>query len=78
MAYVIMLDKHLEMYKNDWPVVKRSDDIATLLSETQWSGIPTLVPRAKWNMDRLKDKSLIDAQTGSVDAGAIYRQTPKN
>jgi hypothetical protein len=77
-SYAIMLYRDMAGYKDDWPVRRLSHDIGSLRKERQYSGNPTLLPRTLYTMEHIEEKSLIDAQTGSVETGAIYRCTHKS
>lgn len=78
MSYVIMLDKDRLAYPDDWPITSEDSSIAALRNQTQHSGNPTVVPKSGRTMERVEDKSLVDSQSGKVDAGAIYKSTKKD
>ena len=75
--YVIMLDDYLEVYSSYWPISGRADDKETLRKQKQHDGNPSLLSRDEYEMSLEENKSLINAQTGIVDKGGIYKRTAK-
>ena len=75
--FVILLDAYLKAYPSSWPISERANDKETLRKQTQHDGNPALVPRGSYEMSLEESKSLINAQTGEVDCGGIYRRTGK-
>lgn len=76
--FVIMLDDLLAQNPQHWPVSAQSNDKNVLRQLTQHDGIPELQSREAFEMEPTQErKSLINAQTGKRDEGAIYDRIPR-
>lgn len=75
-TFVIMLDHWLEVFPLHWPITATSNNIDALMAMGQYDGSnPTVVPRGAHAAQLLHNKSLVNARTGAVDSGGIYRLT---
>jgi hypothetical protein len=70
--FVIMLDNLLEVLPNHWPISEEAATLEEARLKRQHRGNPIVIPRDQLRMRVLENKSLIDAETGRVDHGAIY------
>ena len=68
-----MLDHLLAAHPAHWPISEQADTLAAARAMRQHRGNPEVIPRSQVAMQRLEDKSLIDAETGRVDPGAIFQ-----
>ncbi len=76
MPYAIILDKDRDrdVYADYWPIVRERDTIDELRGEAQHWGNPMRIPKSTLRMEMIEPKSLINAETGETDSGAIYRE----
>ena len=74
-VYVIMLDRLLSKYPEQWPISGMSDNPKTLEDQKQHDGNPALVPKRLYNMTEWTSKHKITLKnviTGEADSGKIY------
>jgi hypothetical protein len=76
-VFVIMLDDLLRVHPHHFPITAQSSDIDTLRAMSQHDGRFTLVPRGTSSAELLENKDLINAITGQIDEGGIYRITAR-
>lgn len=69
---VIMLDHHLAVYPDYWPMVYIGPKMEAALGQTQCDGIIETRPRANWIVELKEKKNLVDVRTGAVCEGGIY------
>ena len=70
--FVIMLDNLVEVHPHHWPLSAEEATLDGIRLRRQHSGNPRTVPRGELSLKIIENKSLINAQTGGVDHGAIY------
>jgi hypothetical protein len=72
-VYAIMLDKWLEVFPDRWPVTATGTSPGALRRRGQHSDKVVLRPRAAHRAEFLENKSLINARSGQVDTGGLYK-----
>ena len=74
----IMLDHHLKLYPDDWPMVYIGTNLETARDQHQADAIVAIRPRSKWQAELQQKKVLVDVRTGARRSGGIYRLRPKS
>jgi hypothetical protein len=74
-VFAIMLDDLIRVHPRHFPITQQSTNLETLQAVSQHNGAFVLIPRATASAVLLENKDLINAMTGTIDEGAIYRIT---
>ena len=75
--YGIILNKWIKVYPDQWPISEYEDTLAQARAITQTGGDPELLSKKVFNATFIESKSLINADTGRVVSGGIYKINEK-
>jgi hypothetical protein len=74
-CFIIMLYHLLRVHPAHFPITSQDAKRERLHAVSQHNGYFVLVPRSGWSAELLDNKDLIDARTGAIDGGGIYKLT---
>jgi hypothetical protein len=72
--FVIMLDRFVAMFPDQWPITARASTLAAISRVTQYDGgSPEVIPRKPGDVANfIERKSLLNSRTGQNDPGGIH------